>query len=287
MQLLLELSSPVQISRQDLSYRSIQVLRWATGLTSTPQKLHCQIEASFWILVAAATEDALSACHNTSLSIALPIASCSVDPLSARSSFLCIDTSEICIYHLNPWLEPKSHGKYKAPLRAVVHPISMSCSDSYAWYTLAWCCMLSSSALRLAYCWVMLWSHGSEGHDAFHQGGLGAHKFWLCIRLETQEGIQISTRREEFSGGSAVLPSLSKGFEIELSDLKAQNMTLKWDSLWEGVQIGIRGIPTVLEICVTCLFISLGGMLLQGSLSTNLFCPMFPPADLWKVEVSI
>jgi hypothetical protein len=26
----------------------------------------------------------------------------SVDPLSASSGFLCIDTSEICVYHLNP-----------------------------------------------------------------------------------------------------------------------------------------------------------------------------------------
>jgi len=36
-----------------------------------------------------------------------------------------------------------------------------------------------------------------------------------------------------------------------------------------------------------CLFMSLGRILLQGSVLTNLFDPMRPQMDLWKVEVGI
>jgi hypothetical protein len=43
--------------------------------------------------------------HNTSPGVALPTPSHSVDPLRASSGSLCIDTSEICVHHLNPQLE--------------------------------------------------------------------------------------------------------------------------------------------------------------------------------------
>ena len=50
--------------------------------------------------------DAHSARHNTSPGIASPTPSGSIDPLSASSDFLFIDTSEICIHLLNLQLEP-------------------------------------------------------------------------------------------------------------------------------------------------------------------------------------
>ena len=87
-------------------------------------------------------------------------------------------------------------------------------------------------------------------------------------------GSQISTRMEDFAGGSAVLPTLSEGLEIELSDFEAENATLKGDYLWQVVEIVIGGIPTVLEVRFMCGFMSLGRLLLQGSVSTNLFDPM-------------
>ena len=40
-------------------------------------------------------------------------------------------------------------------------------------------------------------------------------------------GSQISTRREDFACGSAVIPMLSEGSEIELSDFEAEDVTLK------------------------------------------------------------
>jgi hypothetical protein len=100
-------------------------------------------------------------------------------------------------------------------------------------------------------------------------------------------GSQISTGREDFAGGSAVLPTLSEGLEIELSDFEAEDATLKGDYLWQVVEIMIGGVPAVLEVCFICLFMSLGRILLQGSVSTNLFGPMRPQVDLRKVEVGI
>jgi len=80
---------------------------------------------------------------------------------------------------------------------------------------------------------------------------------------------------------------LSEGLEIELSDFKAKNATLKGDYLWQVVEIVIGGVPTVLEVSFMCLFMSLGRILLQGSLSMNLFGPMRHQVDLRKVEVCI
>ena len=92
--------------------------------------------------------------------------------------------------------------------------------------------------------------------------------------MGAQGGCQISTGREDFAGGSAVLRTLSDGLEIELSDFEVENVTLKGDYLWQVVEIVIGGIPTILEVRFMCLFMCLGRILLQGSVSTNLFGPM-------------
>ena len=62
--------------------------------------------------------------------------------------------------------------------------------------------------------------------------------------------------------------------DIELSDFEAENATLKGDYLQQVVEIVIGGIPTVLEIHFMCLFMSLGRILSQGCVSTNLFDPV-------------
>ena len=62
---------------------------------------------------------------------------------------------------------------------------------------------------------------------------------------------------------------------------------LKGDYLRQVGVIVIGGIPTVLEVRFRCLFLSLGRILLQGSILTNLFDPMVHHVDRWKVEVSI
>ena len=84
-----------------------------------------------------------------------------------------------------------------------------------------------------------------------------------------------------------MLLMLSEGLEIELSDFEAENATLKGDYLWQVVEIVIGGVPTVLEVRFMCLFMSLGRILLLGSVSTNLFGPMRHQVDLRKVEVGI
>jgi hypothetical protein len=80
---------------------------------------------------------------------------------------------------------------------------------------------------------------------------------------------------------------VSAGLEIELSDCEAENATLKGDYLRQVVEIVIQGVPTVLQICFMCLLMSLAGMLLQDSISTNLINPVRHQFDLRKVEVSI
>jgi len=116
---------------------------------------------------------------------------------------------------------------------------------------------------------------------------LGPHEFGIRICLGAQGGSQISTGREDFAGGNAVLPTLSADLEIELSALEADNATLKGVYLRQVVEIVIGGVPTVLEVRFMCLFMSLGRILLQGSVSTNLFDPMRHQVDLRKVEVGI
>jgi len=102
---LLVLFSLVQISRRDPSHPRFKVLWWAPGLTMTQRKLHPYVGDSYLIVVAVATENVYSARHNTSQGIGLLTPSCLVNPLNAISGFLCIDTSQICVHHLNPRLE--------------------------------------------------------------------------------------------------------------------------------------------------------------------------------------
>jgi hypothetical protein len=115
----------------------------------------------------------------------------------------------------------------------------------------------------------------------------GPHEFRLRIWLGTQGGSLISTGREDFASGSAFLLTLREGLEIELSDFEAENVTLKGDYLRQVVETVIGGVTTVLEVCVMCLLMSLGRILLQGFISTNLFNRMRHPVDLRKVEVGI
>jgi hypothetical protein len=98
---------------------------------------------------------------------------------------------------------------------------------------------------------------------------------------------KISTGSDDFAGGSAVVQTLSEGLETELSDFDAANATPKSDYVWQIVEIVIGGIPTVLEVCLMCLFMSLGRILLQGAVSTNLFGPIRHQVDLRNVEVVI
>jgi hypothetical protein len=75
--------------------------------------------------------------------------------------------------------------------------------------------------------------------------------------------------------------------EIKLSDLEAEDSMLKGNYLWQVVAIVIGAVPTVLENQFICLFMSLGRILLQGSILTNLFDPMRHQVDLLEVEVSL
>jgi len=116
---------------------------------------------------------------------------------------------------------------------------------------------------------------------------LESHELGLRICLGAQGGSQISTGREDFACGSAGLRTLSEGMEIELSDFEAEDATLKGNYLWQVVEIVIGGIPTVLEARSMSLCMSLGRIMLQGSVSTNLFDPMRHHVKLRKVEVGI
>jgi hypothetical protein len=53
------------------------------------------------------------------------------------------------------------------------------------------------------------------------------------------------------------------------------------------VEFMIGGVPTVLEVYLMCLFMSLSRRLYQGSVSTNLFDPLRHQVDLQEVEVDI
>jgi hypothetical protein len=101
------------------------------------------------------------------------------------------------------------------------------------------------------------------------------------------EGIQISTRRENFAGGCADFLMLSEGLEIEHSDFDTEDAMLNSNYLWQLVEIVIGGVPTGREICLMCLFMSRGRILLQCSVSMNLFDPVRHQVDVWKVEVRI
>jgi hypothetical protein len=116
---------------------------------------------------------------------------------------------------------------------------------------------------------------------------LRSHESELHICLGAQGGSHIGTRKEDIAGGSAVLPTLSQGLEIMLSYFESEDATLQSDYLWQVVEIGIVGIATVLEVRLMCFLISLGRILLEGSILTNLFDPMRYKVDLQKFEVGI
>jgi hypothetical protein len=80
---------------------------------------------------------------------------------------------------------------------------------------------------------------------------------------------------------------LSKGMEIELSNSDAGNAMQKGEYWLRVVELVIGGVPTVLEIHFMCLFISLGRILLQGSVSTNPVDPERFPVDLLEAEVEM
>jgi hypothetical protein len=92
---------------------------------------------------------------------------------------------------------------------------------------------------------------------------------------------------EDFAGGSTVLPPLCEAFEFKLSDFEADNAKLNGDYLQEVVKIVIGGVPIVLEVRFMCLFMSLSRILLQGSISKNLFNPLRHQVDSRKVEAGI
>jgi hypothetical protein len=60
---------------------------------------------------------------------------------------------------------------------------------------------------------------------------------------------------------------------------------LKGDYLPQVVEIVIGGVPTVLEVRLMCFFMSIGSVLLQGTVSTNLIDPMRHQVDFRKVQV--
>jgi len=84
-----------------------------------------------------------------------------------------------------------------------------------------------------------------------------------------------------------VLPTLSEGLEIELSEFTAENAMRKGDYVRQVVEIVIGDVPTVVRIRLMRLFMSLSGILLQGSIFTNLFDTLSHQVYLWKVQVGI
>jgi hypothetical protein len=91
----------------------------------------------------------------------------------------------------------------------------------------------------------------------------------------------------DYVGGSAVLSTLSECMEIELSNFKPQDAMLKGDHLRQVVEIVIGGDPAVLEFRLIYCFMSLGRILLQGSVSINLVDQMKYQLNLRKAEVGI
>jgi len=204
----------------------------------------------------------------------LPTHSRSVGPLHVSSGFLCITTCEICIHLRKSQLQLWYNGKCRVPLRAVIHLICISCSDSYGGKSPMCRCILSHGVLRLAYCRVVLWSLWSLRQVAFHHGGFEDWWNWGSDMTGSSGGSQISTGREDIAGGSAVLLTLSVCWEIKLSDFELENMTRNGDYLQLVVEILIGGVPTGLQVCFMCMFMSLSRMMLPCFISTNLFDPM-------------
>jgi len=75
--------------------------------------------------------------------------------------------------------------------------------------------------------------------------------------------------------------------DIEFPDFEEENATLIGDYLWQVVEIVIGGVPIFLVVHFMCLFMSLGSILSQGSVSTNLLDPMRHQVYVRKLEVNI
>jgi hypothetical protein len=75
--------------------------------------------------------------------------------------------------------------------------------------------------------------------------------------------------------------------QLELCALEGENATVIGEYQWQVVEIVIGGVPTILEICLIFLFMTLGRGLLQGSVMVDLFDPMRHQVDLQKVDVGI
>jgi hypothetical protein len=71
------------------------------------------------------------------------------------------------------------------------------------------------------------------------------------------------------------------------SDFEAETVTLKGEWLWCVVEIVSGGVPTILDVRFMCLLKSLGRILLEGSVSKNLFNPIRHQLYLGKVQVGI
>jgi len=116
---------------------------------------------------------------------------------------------------------------------------------------------------------------------------LRSHECELRLSLGSQGGSQRSTGKEHVVDRSGVLPMLSDGLGIELSEFKAENAMLNGDYLRQVIEIVFGGVQTILEIRFMCLFLSLGRILLQCSIMTNLVDPLRHPVDFWKVDDGI
>jgi len=176
--------------------------------------------------------------------------------------------------------------------------IELHCVQLFNWYIrLVTTVMLDTLPCAIVYCHavhcvlgIVKWCSEAFDHSVRMlpiTAVLGSHQSRLRIWLGAQGGSLIRSRREDFAGGSAVLPTLREGMEIELPGFEAQNATLKGDSLRQLVEIVIGGVPNVLEVRCMCWFMYLPGIQVRGSVSTNLFDLMRHYVDLWKVVVGI
>jgi len=126
----------------------------------------------------------------------------------------------------------------------------------------------------------ILWGLWLWRQDALYRSSFGVPLIWASHMTVTQGGSKISTWMEDFAGSSAVFTMLSEVLGIELWNIAAENATQQAESLLQAIQIVIGGVPTILEGCFMCLFISLCRIQLQGSASRNLVDPMSPQVHL-------
>jgi hypothetical protein len=116
---------------------------------------------------------------------------------------------------------------------------------------------------------------------------VGSHEVGLHISQGAQVASQKSTGREDIAGSSPDLPPLSKGLEIEISDFETENAMLEGDYLWQVVGIVNGGISIILEVRYMCLFMTLGGILWEGNILTNLCHTIRYYVNLQKLKVGM